>query len=87
MPISIQELANQLAEVQGEMAALKAFTSVVIKTHNDLPALELGFKALSERMTAQFLPHPDLPDSTIKGMQNVSDIIAEHIAQARQARG
>ena len=87
MPISMKDLADGLAEVQGEMAAIKAFLTVMIGTHPNLEALESGFKAVSEGMTASFLPHPQLSDETIKGMQNVSGIIAEQIAQARQARG
>lgn len=86
MSVSMKDLADGLAEVQGEMAAMKAFISVLIATHPNLEALERGFETVSEGMTADFLPSPKLPDQAIKGMQNVSGIIAQQIAQARQAR-
>lgn len=69
-----------MEQLLGELAAIKAFCSALVMTHPDPKSLQSAMDQVTERMTASFLAHPDLPEATLDGMRNVSTIIKSAIA-------
>jgi len=75
-----KDLSDGLDLVMGELGALKAFCSALIATHPDPVALQRAFGQLSEQTTADLLPHSDVPDHSVDGLQNVATILSAQIA-------